>query len=269
MQRNLISITLMVAAVLISIAFGSWWLRASVLSPSTSVGATEAILNNDQLRGEITAIVSAATADRLGQPAAEIAKFIEPILASRAGAAVMTDIIAAGHSRVIGENPEPLRITGPQMVQIVRDEVVMDLPPVTIPIAEVTALSTIKQLLWWTMLVPAIMAALALGFAIFARPERRDLQIGATTVTLGIAVSLTLFGLVIPIWGLTALSESAWIAVVSQLATRTLIIEIPVILVFAALGLTSLITTGSRPRRNQWASPISSGRYVSERNWYR
>jgi hypothetical protein len=269
MQRNLITITLMVAAVLISIAFGSWWLRTSVLSASANVGATEAILDNDQIRGEITAIVSAATADRLGQPATEIAKFIEPILSSRAGAAVMADIIAAGHARVIGENSEPLRITGPQMVEIVRDEVVTDLPPVTIPVVEVTALATVKKVLWWTMLIPAILAVLAIGFAIFARPERRDLQIGATTVTLGISISLALFGLVIPIWGLTAFSDSTWMAVIPQLAQRTLLIEIPVIVVFAALGFTSLITTASRPRRSQWASPISSGRYVSERNWYR
>jgi hypothetical protein len=269
MQRNLIMFTLMVAAVLISIAFGSWWLRTSVLTASSSVGATEAILNNEQIRGEITAIVSAATADRLSQPATEIAKFIEPILDSRAGAAMMADIIAAGHARLIGENPEPLRIAGSQMVEIVRDEVVMDLPPVTIPIAEVTALSTVKKVLWWTTLVPGIIALLAIGFAIFARPERRDLQIGATTVTLGLAVSLALFGLVIPIWGLTAFSESTWIAVIPQLAQRTLLIEIPVILAFTVLGLTSLITTGSRPRRNQWASPISSGRYASSRNWYR
>jgi hypothetical protein len=269
MQRNLISITFMVAAAVISIAFGSWWLRSTVLSPSDSVGATESILDDDQIRSEITSIVSAATADRLGQPAVEISRFIEPILASRAGAEMMTEIVAAGHARVIGERSEPLRISGPQMVQIVRDELVMDLPPVTIPIAEVSALSTIKRVLWWTTLIPGILAALAVGFAFFARPERRDLQIFATSLMFGLAISIGLFGIVIPMWGLTELSDTTWLAVVPRLAARTMIFVVPAMVAFIALGVVSLLTTGSSPRRSQWASPISSGRYVSERNWYR
>jgi hypothetical protein len=269
MQRNLVSITFMVAAAVISIAFGSWWLRSTVLSPSDSAGATAAILNDEQIRGEITAIVSAATADRLGQPAVNIARFIEPILDSTPGAEMMTEIVAAGHARVIGERAEPLRISGPQMVEIVRDELVMDLPPVTIPIAEVPVLSTIKQVLWWTTLIPGILAVLAIGFAFFARPERRDLQIFATSMMFGLALSIGVFGIAIPLWGLPALSDTTWMSVISQLAKRTLILVIPVMVIFIGLGLASLITTGSRPRRSQWASPISSGRYVSERNWYR
>lgn len=269
MQRNLISITFMVTAALISIAFGSWWLRTTVLSPSPSTGATAAILDDEQIRSEITTIVSAATADRLGQPATEIARFIEPIINSTAGAEMMAEIVAAGHARVIGERSDPLRITGPQMVQIVRDELVMDLPPVTIPIAEVSVLSTIKKVLWWTSLVPLVLAVLAIGFAFFARPERRDLQIFATSMMFGLALSIGVFGLAIPIWGLTAFSETTWIAAISRLALRTTIIVVPVMVLFIGLGVASMITTGSRPRRSQWASPISSGRYVSERNWYR
>jgi hypothetical protein len=68
---------------------------------------------------------------------------------------------------------------------------------------------------------------------------------------------------------LTAFSETTWIAAISRLALRTIIIVVPVMVLFIGLGVASMITTGSRPRRSQWASPISSGRYVSERNWYR
>jgi hypothetical protein len=158
---------------------------------------------------------------------------------------MMTEIVAAGHARVIGERAEPLRISGPQMVEIVRDELVMDLPPVTIPIAEVPVLSTIKQVLWWTTLIPGILAVLAIGFAFFARPERRDLQIFATSMMFGLALSIGVFGIAIPLWGLPALSDTTWMSVISQLAKRTLILVIPVMVIFIGLGLASLITTGN------------------------
>jgi hypothetical protein len=271
MQRNLISTIFMVAAVLISLSAGSWWLRAAVLSPTSSVGATAAILDDEGIRNEITTIVSAATSDRLGQPAREIAQFIDPILNSKAGAAVMAEIVAAGHARLIGERQEPLRITGPEMVQIVRDEAVTELPPVTIPIGEVPSLSLIKTILWWTTLIPAIAALLAVGFAIFARPERRDLQLALTALMFGLAISALLFAVVIPMWGLPALSDTTWIGAISRLARRTLLLIVPAILIFIGLGIASHLATGNRPSRgrNQWTSPISSGRYVSDRNWYR
>jgi hypothetical protein len=271
MQRNLISTIFMVAAALISLSVGSWWLRATVLSPTSSVGATAAILDDEGIRNEITTIVSAATADRLGQPARQISEFIDPILDSKAGAAVMAEIIAAGHARLIGERQEPLRISGPEMVQIVRHEAVTELPPVTIPIGEVSSLSVIKTILWWTTLIPAIAALLAIGFAFFARPERRDLQVAMTALMFGLALSAVLFAVIIPIWGLPALSDTTWINAISRLARRTLLLVIPAILLFTGSGIASLLNTGSRPGRgrNQWTSPISSGRYVSDRNWYR
>jgi hypothetical protein len=271
MQRNLISTIFMVAAALISLSAGSWWLRAAVLTPTSSVGATAAILTDDGIRNEIITIVSAATSDRLGQPAREIAEFIDPILRSKAGAAVMAEIVSAGHARLIGERQESLRITGPEMVQIVRDEAVTELPPVTIPIGEVPSLSLIKTILWWTTIVPGIAALLAIGFALFARPERRDLQIAMTALMFSLAISALLFAVVIPMWGLPALSDTTWIATISRLAQRTLLLVGPAILVFTSLGIASHLTTGNRPGRgrNQWTSPISSGRYVSDRNWYR
>jgi hypothetical protein len=228
-------------------------------------------LDDKEIRNEIITIVSAATSDRLGLPARTIAEFIDPILNSKAGAAVMAEIVSSGHARLIGEREDPLRITGPEMVLIVRDEAVTELPPVTIPIGEVPSLSVIKSILWWTTLAPAIAALLLTGFAIFARPERRDLQLAMTALMFGFAVSALIFAIVIPIWGLTALSDTTWIAALSRLAQRTLLLVIPAIILFFALGIASHLTTGNRPGRgrNQWTSPISSGRYVSERNWYR
>jgi hypothetical protein len=138
---------------------------------------------------------------------------------------------------VIGERAEPLRISGPQMVEIVRDELVTDLPPVTIPIAEVPVFSTIKQVLWWTTLIPGILAVLAIGFAFFARPERRDLQIFATSMMFGLALSIGVFAVVIPMWGLPALSDTTWIVGYHAARSRTLLLVDPgAMVIFIGLG---------------------------------
>lgn len=269
MQRNLVAVVLGVAALLLSIAAGAWWLRITVLTPSTDLGATAAILDSDEIRGEITTIVSAATADRLGQPPAQIASFIDPLMDSRAGAAVMAEIVAAGHARLLGQHPEPVRITGPQMVLIVRDELVADLPPVTVPVGEVGILGTLRTTLGWVALVTAALGVAAATFGLLTRPERRDLRIGAIGLAWSLAGCMGLFGVVIPLWGLPALSDTTWMGVISQLTRRTLWGLVPLILGLAALGLVIISGLGSRSRSSSWSSPISSGRYVADRRWYR
>lgn len=269
MQRNLVAVVLVVAALLLSVAAGAWWLRITALSPSTDLGATAAILDSDEIRGEITTIVSAATADRLGQTPTRVAAFIDPLMNSRVGAAVMAEIVAAGHARLLGQHPEPLRISGPQMMLIVRDELVVDLPSVTVPVGEVTVLGMIRSALGWIALVAAVLGVAATALALLARPERRDLRVGAFGLAWGLAGSLTLFGVLLPLWGLPALSDTTWMGIIGQLTRRTLLVLVPLIIGLAVLGLAILVGLGSRPRSSSWSSPISSGRYVADRRWSR
>ena len=133
MQRSLAGVLFLLAAVAFGLAVGGWWLQRTVLTPADTRGQTEAILDNAEIRLEISTVVAAATSSTLAQTPNEIASFVDPIIASRPGAAVMADIVEQAHRRLLGDD-EPVRVSGAQMVEIVRDERVAELSPVTLPV---------------------------------------------------------------------------------------------------------------------------------------
>ena len=64
----------------------------------------------------------------------------------------MADFVADAHSRLIGEHPDPVRIDAQHQVQIVRDERVGEMPPITVPVQEAGALSVVDRVAGWVAL---------------------------------------------------------------------------------------------------------------------
>jgi len=258
----------MIAAICFGMAAGLWWMGFSTLSPNDSVGATHVILSDDEIRAEVTTVVSVASAGILEADPRELAAFVDGILASRAGAAIAGGLIRDAHSRSIGMGPESVRVTGEQMAQIVRDERVAVLEPVTLPVPEIGVLRVLNNSLRWLVLGLVVIGVVAMLAGIIVRPERTDFARGLAELLLATGVSLLVFGYLIPVIVLPALNDTTWSTAVSQLALRTLpLLAVTAIVLIAAGGLLWMANRGSGQRRSTWGGSMGSTRYQAARRW--
>jgi hypothetical protein len=266
-QRNLAGIFFLVAGVMVSIAFGAWWLQRTAFTPTADTGPTAAILQDELIRSEITSVVTAATAATLEREPSELASFVDQVIRSRPGASVMAEIVADAHGRAIGNHELPVRISGEQMIEIVRSQAVGDLPSVTLPVSEVSTLRFLANVLGWVAGVTMIIGAIAFLLGVIVRPERGEVARAFAELCLALGASLVVFGLLVPIFVLPAINDTTWMSAVPRLAIRTAPLVLVAAVLFMALGLFVLLKTLSSGRRKQWSTPLAVGRYREDRSW--
>lgn len=267
MQRNLSGILFLVAGVMVSLALGAWWLQRTAFTPDASAARAAAVMKDDQIRSELTAVVTAASLASVETDANELARFVDRILSSAPGGTVVADVVADAHARLIGNHEDPVRISGEQMVEIVRTQAVGDLPPVTVPVAEVTTFRILGNSLGWVAAVSVLIGAIAFLLGVVVRPERADVIRGLAEWFLAMAVSLVLFGLIVPVFLLPAVDDSTWTAVIPRLALRQAPLVLGVTILFIALGVLLLIRALNSGRRKQWSTPLAVSRYREDRSW--
>ncbi len=260
---------LIAAGVFLALAASSFWLGRVAFTPSSDTDTARAILGDEAIRGEIAALVAGADAPTLNQSPAQLKEYIEQIATIPAGATVMADFVAEAHARLIGERDEPVRITGPQQVLIVRDELVALQQPVTLPVQEVGSVALVNDAIGWISLICASLGVLSLIAGLILRPER-----GESTLALGIGlaslgVSMIVLGYLVPLALLPALSGTTWTGAFSRLANhwRTVTFAIALMAIILA-GLVMFGTTSLRQRR-QWSTPLAVGRYRDDHSWSR
>lgn len=267
MQRSFAGILFLLAGITLSLAVGGWWLQRAVFDPQPTESHAAAMLDEQGIREEITTIVATASANALGQSPNDVATFVEPILASRPGAGLMTEILAAAHERVIGGSDEPVRITGEQLIQIVRDERAAEVPTVTLPVPEVGTLRVIDSILRWFAPIAAGIGLLLAILALATRPERREITRGLGELALALAASMLVFGYLVPVLLVPTIDDGTWTRTVPQLAKSTLPIVLVAALVLAAGGIGLVVSSAGSGRRKQWSTPLSVGRYRDDRSW--
>jgi hypothetical protein len=268
-QRSLSAVVLLLAGVALSLAAGGWWLQRAVFTPSTNRGQTEAILDDPEIRAEISAILADASAPTLGLSANELAAFIDPIIASNPGAAFMGEIVDAAHRRVIGATDDPVQVHAEQLIQIVRDERAADVPglPITLPVPRIGTLSVLNTVIRWFVPLMAALGALLLVFALATRPDRSELVRALGELGLAIAVALIVLGYLIPVHLVPAIDDSTWTQASPRLALRSVSFVIGAVVVFAAGGLALIVASSGSGRRKQWSTPLSVTRYREDRSW--
>lgn len=260
---------LIISGVLIALAISTWWFQRVAFSPSADAGRAHAVLDDPDIRAEVATVIASADAPTLGQSPTQLKEFIEQITALRAGSALMTEVIADAHARLIGELDEPVRISGPVQVTIVRDERVAEMPDVTLPVQEVGTLSVVNTLAGWTALVCGVLGLLALIAGFLMRPERGEATFALATGFGSLAVLLITLGYLAPLVVLPSISTTTWMGVFPQLANhyRTLTLVFAVVSGVIALGLLWL-SGGAGPRR-QSSTPLAVGRYREQQRWSR
>ena len=268
-RRSLGGLLLIVAGVLIALAIGSWWLQRVAFSPSTDAGATASILEDPDIRGQVATVVASADAPTLSQSPTQLKEFIEQIALIPDGAALMTEFVRDAHARVIGANSDAVLITAEEQVVIVRDERVGEMPALRVPVQEVSSVTFIDTAAGWVSIVGLALGVLLLLIGVVLRPER-----GEGTFALGVGLAtlagaLFVFGYLVPLALLPALSDDTWMGVFPRLASHHRNLTLLLAVVALVLSAVVLFGTSSRRQRRQHSTPLNVGRYREEHRWSR
>lgn len=252
----------LVAAVAISISAGGWWMQRIAFTPDATRDTAQAILKDPDIRLEINSLVAAASAPVVQRDVPELGIWLETqILSTRGGAAVMAPIIEEAHRRIVGLREEPVRITGTQMVDIVRDQRAVEVSPITLPIETIGTLRTMRQMLGWMIPIAGGLGLLLILLGIVTRPDRRDVLRGLGEFGLAMAGSMLVFGYLLPVHMMTAIDNRTWTNAIPRLALRTLPVVLGLIIIFAVGGVVLILTSAAGGNRRQWSTPLSATRY--------
>lgn len=276
MRRGLAGLLFVVAAVLLAVAAGGWWMQRVAFDTEFSRKTVTAVFDHDQLRDQVAGAIGAATADRLGrspeQMTTEIVSSFPGLVGDTQTRGVLSDVIVQAHAVAIGERSDPVTITGPQMVPIVRNQVVADVPTITLPVEEVSWLSLVRTVLTFLVPISAILGLVGVILGIFAHPTRADAAFGLGVFFVGAAVAAFLLGYVVPAYAVPALTDDGWADVVPTVAESQRG-AIGAIAVASALVGCALVfgSAGFRRRKSKgWSAPVRQTRYSTEqRQWSR
>lgn len=269
MRRSPGGLMLIIAAVLIAVAAGSFWLQQVAFSPAADSGEAHSIMGDEEIRSQVATVVAGSTAGVLLQSPVQLREDISALARIPAGAALMRGFIEDAHARLIGESDDRVAISAEEQVNIVRNELVGDADPITLPVQRVGSVAFLDDWIGWIALATLALGAVAALVALFLRPER-----GEGTFALGVffgslSASLLVFGYLIPLVALPALSDDPWMGLFSRLAGHHR--NVTLLLAALALVIAVLIVfgTSSRRQRRQHSTPLNMGRYRDDRSWGR
>lgn len=260
---------LIVAAVLVALSVGMWWLQRVAFSPTNDSAVAHSILGDEDIRGQVATIVAGADAPLLSQSPAELREFIEGIARIREGAALMSDFVRDAHGSVIGSFDGRVVITAQEQVNIVRNELVGEAEPLTLPVQRVGSMAFLDDWLGWMAAGALAMGALVAIAGVVLRPERGEGTFALGVLFAATAGSLVMFGYLVPLLLLPAVSDDPWMGVFPRLANHHR--NLTLLLAVASFVVAALIVfgTSSRRDRRQHSTPLNVGRYRDERSWSR
>jgi hypothetical protein len=260
---------LIVAAGLVALAAGGWWLQRVAFSPSNDSDVAYSILGDEEIRGQIATIVAGADAPILGQSPAQLREFIEEIARIPAGAALMSDFIADAQGRLIGSFDRRVAISAQEQVNIVRNELVGEADPLTLPVQRVGSMAFLDAWLGWFSLATLGLGVLVGLAGVLLRPERGEGTFALGVLFASTAGSLLVFGYLVPLLILPMFSDDPWMGVFPPLANHhrnlTLLLAVVCLVVAAVI----VFGTSSRRERRQHSTPLNVSRYRDERSWSR
>ncbi|MEP7204457.1 MAG: hypothetical protein ABI894_17725 [Ilumatobacteraceae bacterium] len=267
MRRTLAGLIFGIAYVCASIAISGWLLQRSAFDPDRTGDLAEVVLQDNRIKTQITNTIADAVSSQRGLDKATVRQVVASTASTPQGALFLSQVLHDAHARLIGQLKGPVRITGPQMVLLVRNEVVADMPAITLPVPRVSALDRIRRILRWTIPFTALFAVGLFVIGFMLHPKRSALvhSLGYGMVLLGLLI--VILGYIVPRFGLPALSDNMWADVSARLANDSLPLLIGLAILLGGGGLMLLVGTGLLRRRRRWNAPVSTYRYREERRW--
>ncbi len=267
MRRTLAGLIFGLAYVCASLAISGWLLQRSAFDPSRTGDLSGIVMQDSRIKTQIADTIADAVASQRGLDRELVRQTVRTVAGTREGAALLGQVLHDAHARLIGQLKGPVRITGAQMVLVVRNQVVADMPSITLPVPRVTALDRIRRILRW--MVP-FCALFAVGFFVIGfmlHPNRSALVHSLGYGMLLLALLIVVLGYVVPRFVVPSLSDSIWADVPARLANDSLPLLVGLAIVFGGGGMMLLVGTGLLRRRRRWNAPVSTYRYREERRW--
>ena len=270
-RRALAGLLFGVAYVCASLAIGGWLLQRTAFSPDRTSSVATDVLADPQIRAQVVDLVADATAARLGVTTEQVRSQVDALVTSPQTADAMSQemskILHDAHAHLIGEQRDPVTITDTEMRDIVRNDVVIGLPAVTLPVPEVGVLSTTRRVLTWLVPVAAIAAGVLGLLGLTTHPDRPALLRSLGFGMLLLAVLITVLGYVVPRFAVSAINKSPWARVPGKLADDALPLVVALDFVLIGGGVALLVGSGLVRRRRRWGAPVNTYRYREERTW--
>lgn len=267
MRRTLAGLLFGIAYLSASLAVGGWLLQRTAFDPARTADAADVVLADSAIKNQLVDLIADATAEQLGLEQGATRALVRSVVETKPGADLMGEILHDAHAHLIGEQSEPVQITSQQMVQIVRNEAVGELPPITLPVPKVTVLDVMRRALTWLVPIAAIVAVIFLVIGLMAHPERAALLRSLGLGLLLLAALVAVLGYVVPRFVLPLLSDSPWANVPIYLADNSLKLLIGLELLLIGAGVALLAGSGAMRRQRRWSTPVSTYRYNEERRW--
>lgn len=270
-RRTLAGFLFGLAYLCAAVCVGGWLLQRTAFSPSRTSTVARSILEDPKIRAQVVGLIADNAAAPLGVPADTVQALITGYLDDPSTAAAMSQEMAAilseAHAHLIGEQQAPVQITDVEVRNIVRNDAVIGMAPITLPVPQVHALSVTRDVLHWLVPIAGI-AAIILGLiGLTAHPDRQVLLRSLGFGLILLAVLITVLGYVVPRFVIPALDDSPWARVPIQLANDALPLVIALDFVFIGAGIALLVGSGLVRRRRRWSSPVSTYRYHEQRHW--
>jgi hypothetical protein len=266
-RRTLAGLIFGIAYVCASIAISGWLLQRSAFDPGRTGDLADVVLQDSRIRTQITNTIADAAADQRGLDKATTRQTVATVVNTPQGAQFLRKVLHDAHARLIGQQKGPVRITGQQMVLLVRNQVVGDIPSITLPVPRVSALNTIRNILRWMIPFGALFAIGFFVIGFMLHPNRSALihSLGYGMVLLALLIAI--LGYIVPRFALPALSDNFWADVPAHLANDSLPLLVGLVIVLGGGGFMLLVGTGLLRRRRRWNAPVSTYRYREDRRW--
>jgi hypothetical protein len=249
------------------LAISGWLLQRTAFQPGHTGDLADVVLQDNRIKTQISNTIADAVASQRGLDRNAVRQTVYAVASTPPGAKLLAKVVRDAHARMIGQLDGPVRITGADLVQIVRNEAVGDMPSITLPVPRVSALNTIREILRW--LVP-FGAMLAVGFFIIGfmlHPDRGALVYSLSYGMILLALLIALLGYVVPRFILPAFSDNIWADVPARVANDSLPLLIAMAVIFGGGGVMLLVGTRLLRRRRRWNAPLSAYRYREDRRW--
>jgi hypothetical protein len=266
-RRTLAGLIFGIAYVCASIAISGWLLQRSAFDPDRTGDLADVVLQDNRIKTEIVNTIADAAAAQRGLDKTATRQTVAIVAGTPQGAEFLSKVMHDAHARLIGQQKGPVRITGEQMVQLVRNQIVGDIASITLPVPRVSALDTIRRILRWTIPFTALFAVGFFVIGFMLHPNRSALvhSLGYGMVLLALLIAV--LGYVVPRFALPALSDNMWADVPARLANDSLPLLVGMAIVLGGGGLMLLVGNGLLKRRRRWNAPVSSYKYREERRW--
>ncbi len=267
MRRTLAGLIFGLAYVCASLAISGWLLQRSAFDPNRTGNLASVVLQDSRIKAQISNTIADAVSEQRGLDKIAVRQTIAAVADTPQGAKLFSKVLHDAHARMIGQLRGPVRITGDQMVQVVRNQVVGDMPSITLPVPRVSSLDLMRRVLRW--LIP-FGALLAVGFFVIGfmlHPNRSALAHSLGYGMVLLALLIAVLGYVVPRYVLPSLSDSIWADVPAHLANDSLPLLVGMAIVLGVGGFMLLVGTGLLKRRRRWNAPVSTYRYREERPW--